>query len=119
MLFRSISIGASADKKLGLENEDAEGVLSAVEFLRGVGKGEILDLTGKEVVVVGGGNVSMDAVRTAKRMGAQKVSILYRRRRYDMTALPAEVEGAKRIPPRKPNGLRGGICYYRSIFIPR
>ncbi len=89
-----ISIGASADKKLGLENEDAEGVLSAVEFLRGVGKGEILDLTGKEVVVVGGGNVSMDAVRTAKRMGAQKVSILYRRRRYDMTALPAEVEGA-------------------------
>ena len=89
-----ISIGASADKKLGLENEDAEGVLSAVEFLRGVGKGEILDLTGKEVVVVGGGNVSMDAVRTAKRMGAKKVSILYRRRRYDMTALPAEVEGA-------------------------
>lgn len=89
-----ISIGASADKKLGLENEDAEGVLSAVQFLRGVGKGEILDLTGKEVVVVGGGNVSMDAVRTAKRMGAKKVSILYRRRRNDMTALPAEVEGA-------------------------
>ena len=84
-----ISIGASADKKLGLENEDAEGVLSAVQFLRGVGKGEILDLTGKEVVVIGGGNVSMDAVRTAKRMGAKKVSILYRRRRYDMTALPA------------------------------
>lgn len=89
-----ITIGASTDKKLGLENEDADGVLSAVQFLRSVGKGEILDLTGKEVVVIGGGNVSMDAVRTAKRMGAKKVSILYRRRRSDMTALPAEIEGA-------------------------
>lgn len=89
-----ITIGASTDKKLGLENEDADGVLSAVQFLRSVGRGEILDLTGKEVVVIGGGNVSMDAVRTAKRMGAQKVSILYRRRRNDMTALPAEIEGA-------------------------
>ena len=45
-------------------------------------------------VVIGGGNVSMDAVRTAKRMGAEKVSILYRRRRHDMTALPEEIEGA-------------------------
>lgn len=89
-----ITIGASTDKKLGLEHEDADGVLSAVQFLRSVGRGEILDLTGKEVVVVGGGNVSMDAVRTAKRMGAKKVSILYRRRRNDMTALPDEIEGA-------------------------
>lgn len=89
-----ITIGASTDKKLGLENEDADGITSAVQFLRSVGHGEIYDLTGKEVVVIGGGNVSMDAVRTAKRMGAKKVSILYRRRRQDMTALPAEIEGA-------------------------
>lgn len=89
-----IAIGASADKKLGLENEDADGVLSAVEFLRSVGEDELPDLKGKEVVVIGGGNVSMDAVRTAKRLGAKKVSILYRRRRNDMTALPAEIEGA-------------------------
>ena len=64
-------------------------MLSAVQFLRSVGKDEIIDLTGKEVVVIGGGNVSMDAVRTAKRLGAKKVSILYRRRRNDMTALAA------------------------------
>ncbi len=89
-----ITIGASTDKKLGLAHEDAEGVVSAVQFLRGVGHNELMDLTGKEVVVIGGGNVSMDAVRTAKRMGAKKVSILYRRRRQDMTALPAEIEGA-------------------------
>ena len=80
-----ITIGASTDKKLGLPGEDADGVLSAVQFLRSVGKDEIIDLTGKEVVVIGGGNVSMDAVRTAKRLGAKKVSILYRRRRNDMT----------------------------------
>lgn len=89
-----IAIGASTDKKLGMEHEDAEGVLSAVQFLQSVGKDEIIDLTGKEVVVIGGGNVSMDAVRTAKRLGARKVSILYRRRRNDMTALPDEIEGA-------------------------
>lgn len=89
-----ITIGASTDKKLGLEGEDAGGILSAVQFLRSVGKDEIMDLSGKEVVVIGGGNVSMDAVRTAKRLGAKKVSILYRRRRSDMTALPAEIEGA-------------------------
>ena len=89
-----ITIGASTDKKLGLPGEDADGVLSAVQFLRSVGKDEIIDLTGKEVVVIGGGNVSMDAVRTAKRLGGKKVSILYRRRRNDMTALPGEIEGA-------------------------
>ena len=89
-----ITIGASTDKKLGLEGEDADGVLSAVQFLRNVGRNEIMDLTGKEVAVIGGGNVSMDAVRTAKRLGAKKVSIVYRRRVADMTALPGEIEGA-------------------------
>ncbi len=89
-----ITIGASTDKKLGLEGEDAEGVLSAVQFLRNVGKNEIMDLSGKEVAVIGGGNVSMDAVRTAKRLGAKKVSIVYRRRVADMTALRGEIDGA-------------------------
>ena len=75
-----IAVGASTDKKLGIEGEDAAGVLPAVEFLRDVGMNKIMDLTGKEVAVIGGGNVSMDAVRTAKRLGAKKVSIVYRRR---------------------------------------
>ena len=89
-----ITIGASTDKKLGIEGEDASGVISAVQFLRDVGHDKGIDLTGQEVCVVGGGNVSMDAVRTAKRLGAKKVSIVYRRRTADMTALPAEIEGA-------------------------
>ena len=89
-----ITIGASSDKKLGLEGQDAEGIFSAVQFLRNVGKNIIMDLTGKEVAVIGGGNVTMDAVRTAKRLGAKKVSVVYRRRVADMTALPSEIEGA-------------------------
>lgn len=88
-----ITIGASTDKKLGLEGENADGVLSAVQFLRAVGKNEIPDLSGQEVAVIGGGNVSMDAVRTAVRLGAKKVSIVYRRRTADMTALADEIEG--------------------------
>ena len=89
-----IAIGASTDKKLGIEGENADGVLSAVRFLRDVGEGTPANLEGQEVAVIGGGNVSMDAVRTAKRLGAKKVSIVYRRRTADMTALAAEIEVA-------------------------
>ena len=90
-----ITIGASTDKKLGLEGEDAKGVISAVQFLRNVGHGTQESLEGKEVAVIGGGNVSMDAVRTSVRLGAKKVSIVYRRRVADMTALPDEISGAE------------------------
>lgn len=89
-----ITIGAGTDKKLGIEGEDADGVISAVQFLRDVGKNQAIDLKGKEVCVIGGGNVSMDAVRTAVRLGAKKVSIVYRRRIADMTALRDEIDGA-------------------------
>lgn len=67
-----ITIGASTDKKLGIEGEDADGVMSAVHFLRDVGKGINPDLTGQEVAIIGGGNVSMDAVRSAIRLGAKR-----------------------------------------------
>lgn len=89
-----IAIGASTDKKLGIEGEDAKGVISAVSILRDVGLDKAQRFDGKEVCVVGGGNVSMDAVRTAVRLGAKKVSIVYRRRVADMTALKDEIEGA-------------------------
>lgn len=89
-----IAIGASTDKKLGIEGEDAKGVISAISFLKECGCGGGESLEGKEVCVIGGGNVSMDAVRTAVRKGAKKVSIVYRRRREDMTALKQEIESA-------------------------
>lgn len=80
--------------RIGIEGEDADGVISAVQFLRDVGKNQAIDLKGKEVCVIGGGNVSMDAVRTAVRLGAKKVRIVYRRRIADMTALRDEIDGA-------------------------
>ena len=91
-----ISIGAHADKKIGIDGEDATtGVTSAVEMLRAIGDDEMPDYTGKRVVVIGGGNVAMDVARSSVRLGAEKVSIVYRRRKADMTALPEEVEGAE------------------------
>lgn len=89
-----ITIGASGAKKIGLEHEDNPDVISAVQFLREASMGSLPSLNGQTVVVVGGGNVAMDAVRTAVRLGADKVSAVYRRRTADMTALQAEIEGA-------------------------
>ena len=89
-----IAIGAHADKKLGLEGENSKNVISAVDMLREIGDNKYPDFSGKRVIVVGGGNVAMDCARTAIRSKAKTVSIVYRRRQEDMTALPAEVEGA-------------------------
>ncbi len=89
-----ISIGAHTDKKLGLEGEDSTNVLSAVEFLRGIGEEHTPDFWGKKVCVIGGGNVSMDATSTAIRLGAERVTCVYRRRVEDMTALSEEIEEA-------------------------
>lgn len=89
-----VAIGAQAGKTLRIENDDAEGVVPAIDLLNAVGEGNRPDYTGKKVIVVGGGNVAMDCARTAVRAGADEVSIVYRRRKEDMTALPAEVESA-------------------------
>ena len=90
-----VSIGAHDDKKLRIEGEDGKGVLSAVAMLRAVGEGERMDFSGKTVVVIGGGNVAMDATRTSLRLGAAQVKTVYRRRIADMTALPEEIEEAQ------------------------
>lgn len=89
-----IAIGAHTDKKIGIEGEESKGVISAVEMLRRIGDDAPIDLKGKRVIVVGGGNVAMDCTRSAIRLGAQSVGIAYRRRQDDMTALSEEVEGA-------------------------
>ena len=89
-----IAIGAHTDKKLNLPGEDARGVISAVEMLRSIGNGTLPDFSGRNVVIVGGGNVAMDCTRSARRLGADHVTCVYRRRQIDMTALQEEVEGA-------------------------
>ena len=89
-----LSIGAHTDKKTGIEGEDSLGVVSAVELLRHIGDDEMPDFSGQNVVVIGGGNVAMDVTRSAIRLGADKVTCVYRRRQEDMTAQAEEVEGA-------------------------
>lgn len=89
-----IAIGAHEDKKVGIEGEDSKGVISAVEMLGSIGEDIMPDFKDKNVVVIGGGNVAMDCTRSAIRLGAKKVTIAYRRRKVDMTALPEEIEGA-------------------------
>lgn len=105
-----IAVGAHADKKLGIDGEDSNGVMSAVKILRGVGDGNKPDFTGKNVVIVGGGNVAMDATRSSIRFGAKKVTCVYRRRREDMTAMIEEIEGAisegvEILPLHKPTSI--------------
>ncbi|MBQ1281373.1 MAG: FAD-dependent oxidoreductase, partial [Oscillospiraceae bacterium] len=89
-----VAIGAQVGKKLRLDGVDAKNVFSAVEFLDGIGNGHIPDYSGKTVAVIGGGNVAMDAARSALRCGAKTVSVVYRRRQEDMTALFTEIESA-------------------------
>ena len=89
-----ISIGAHTDKKVGLPGEDAVGVISAVEMLGTLADGGTIDLKGKRVCVIGGGNVAMDVTRSAIRLGAETVYTVYRRRQVDMTALVEEVRSA-------------------------
>ncbi len=107
-----LAIGAHTDKKTGIEGENSQGVMSAVELLRGIGDGDLPDFTGKQVVVIGGGNVAMDVTRSAIRLGADKVFCVYRRRKEDMTALPEEVEGADGRGCRAPDPP--GPCAHRS-----
>lgn len=89
-----VAIGAQGGKTLKLDGADAEGVMSAVDLLTKIGDDEYPDFTGKNVVVVGGGNVAMDCARTSVRAGAASVTVAYRRRLEDMTALRAEIDSA-------------------------
>ena len=89
-----IAIGAHQDKKVGIPGEDSRNVMSAVALLRAIGDNHMPNFKGKQVVVIGGGNVAMDVTRSSIRLGAKKVTCVYRRRMEDMTALPDEVTGA-------------------------
>jgi NADPH-dependent glutamate synthase beta subunit-like oxidoreductase/NAD-dependent dihydropyrimidine dehydrogenase PreA subunit len=88
-----LAIGAQTGRKLGIEGEDAEGVITGVDFLRNVNLGEDVKLKGK-VVVIGGGNVAIDVARTATRVGSQKVDMFCLESREQMPALTEEVEEA-------------------------
>lgn len=89
-----IAIGAHRNNPMGVEGEDLKGVAPAVEFLRDVNLNRSVRI-GERVAVIGGGNVAMDAARTALRLGAREVSIVYRRSRQEMPAAGEEIEEAE------------------------
>ena len=91
----AIFLGAGAHKgmNLGVDGEDQPGVMESADFLRRANLGEKIDI-GERVGVVGGGNVAIDAARVSLRLGAKKVTLLYRRTRAQMPANPEEVEAA-------------------------
>ncbi|MBN1639682.1 MAG: FAD-dependent oxidoreductase [Anaerolineae bacterium] len=86
-----LAIGAHEPQLLGIPGEDAAGVTQGVPFLRTVSLGEDVEI-GKRVLVVGGGNTAVDTARTALRLGAREVYMLYRRSRAEMPASEEEIE---------------------------
>ena len=80
----------------GVPGEDRLGVLGGTDFLRKVKLDHPIEVAGKRVIVVGGGNVAMDAARTARRLGAASVTIAYRRSRDEMPAHHVEAEDAEK-----------------------
>lgn len=104
-----ISVGAPGRLELGLEGEESSDVMQGIDFLRTYNiRGSVQ--VGKKVVVVGGGNAAVDAARTAIRLGAERVSMLYRRTREQMPAYEEEIEealleGVQLLPLTQPTGI--------------
>lgn len=89
-----LAVGAHQDQKLGIPGEENPRVIPGVVFLRKVNLGEKVEV-GQRVAVIGGGNVAIDAARTALRTGAKEVTIIYRRSRDEMPAYEEDVEEAE------------------------
>ena len=96
--FDAVLIAAGTQRaiRLGVAGEHLSGVMSGLDFLRAVRQGTPPDLSGRRVVVVGGGNVAMDAARTARRLGARETTVAYRRSRDQMPAHHVEAVDAER-----------------------
>ena len=89
-----ISVGAHRTRKLGVEGEDLPEVFDALDFLRQTNSNEQIRI-GQHVTIIGGGNVAIDSARTAQRLGAKEVTILYRRTKDEMPANPYEIKEAQ------------------------
>ena len=89
-----LAIGADKCNSLRCEGEDSEGVLNFIDFLTAVNVRDETPDIGNKVIVIGGGNSAMDAARTAKRLGAEDVTVFYRRTQSEMPASLHEVQGA-------------------------
>ncbi len=90
-----LAVGMSKVPMLGIEGEQLEGVLDAIDFVESTKTDISMDLVGKRVAVIGAGNTAIDAATCSVRMGAEQVQILYRRSEKEMTAYDFEFEFAK------------------------
>jgi len=90
-----LATGAWISQKMGIPGEDTPGVLHALDFLRQVNFGTKVRL-GSKVAVVGGGNAAVDAARVARRLGVNEITVIYRRSRAEMPAIPSEIEEMER-----------------------
>lgn len=88
-----LAIGAQSGRKIGIEGEDAVGVITGVDFLRNANLGDNCNLVGK-TIVIGGGNVAIDVARTAVRTGASQTFMFCLESRETMPALEEEIEEA-------------------------
>lgn len=88
-----LGLGAHQGTKMRVGGEDSPGVIDGVTFLRQVSLGEEVKI-GKRIAIIGGGNAAIDCSRTSLRLGAKKVTIVYRRTRTEMPAAAEEVEEA-------------------------
>ena len=86
-----IAIGTQECLRMGIEGEDLKGVYGGLDYLRKVNLGAPLTL-GRDVAVIGGGNTAIDAVRSARRLGAENAFIIYRRGLEEMPSRPEEIE---------------------------
>ncbi len=88
-----VSTGTQIPQRVDISGESLEGVIHGINFLKMINLKEKFEI-GEHVVVIGGGNTAVDSARSALRMGAEKVTILYRRTRKDMPAYQNEVREA-------------------------
>ncbi|HAR37825.1 MAG TPA: hypothetical protein DCS09_04180, partial [Porphyromonadaceae bacterium] len=90
-----VGIGTHKATASGTAGSDLKGVIDCLTFLREANIGKREDLTGKKVMVIGGGNTAIDAARTSLRLGAEKVIVVYRRSREEMPCFAPEIEEAE------------------------
>jgi len=120
-----IAVGAPESVRLGVDGETAQGVVDALDFLRTYNiRGSVP--VGKKVIVVGGGNAAIDASRSALRLGAKEVTVIYRRSQNEMPAYAEEVdeaihEGVKILPLTHPIEIKkdqeGKVCGLKCIHM--
>ena len=116
-----VAVGAQLPKYLGFDGEDSEGVIDALSFLRSVREGDPMTV-GPTVGVIGAGDTAMDCVRSAKRVGAGDVSLIYRRSIDQMPADPEEIhacveEGIQIVELANPHSLRVGDGRLEALVV--